>query len=140
MKIFLDTNIVIDFLTGRQPFVEDAIKIFQLSQRQGYSLLVSDLSLINVAYICRKNFTKQQIYSALAKLTKFVTVVSIGSQSVKKAINIQAEDFEDAAQCFCAVRCKADCIVTRDTEGFRGIYYIKVMGPKELLHSLDAKL
>ena len=29
MKVFIDTNILIDFLAARQPFAEDAIALFQ---------------------------------------------------------------------------------------------------------------
>lgn len=31
MKVFIDTNILIDFLAARQPFAEDAIALFQLT-------------------------------------------------------------------------------------------------------------
>ena len=35
MKVFIDTNIMIDFLENRQPFASDAIRIFELSQLLG---------------------------------------------------------------------------------------------------------
>lgn len=57
MKVFIDTNIMIDFLENRQPFAEDAIRIFELSALTQIELYVSDLTIANVRYITHKKIS-----------------------------------------------------------------------------------
>lgn len=58
MKVFLDTNILLDYLLGREPNVGDAITLFQLANSKLLTLLVTDLSIANIAYITRKSIEK----------------------------------------------------------------------------------
>ena len=57
MKVFIDTNIMIDFLENRQPFSEDAIRIFELSATHQIDLFVSDLTIANIRYITQKSIS-----------------------------------------------------------------------------------
>ncbi len=47
MKIFLDTNIVIDYLSNREPFGEKAKQIFYLSESPDVELCVGNVSIDN---------------------------------------------------------------------------------------------
>lgn len=42
-KLFIDTNIVLDLLAKREPFFEDAAKLFSLADKKKVKLLVSSL-------------------------------------------------------------------------------------------------
>ena len=54
MKLFLDTNIVVDFYAQRDPFFSSAWKIIELAERGLVDIVVSSLTIINLAYILRK--------------------------------------------------------------------------------------
>lgn len=54
MKVFLDTNILIDFISGRKPFVDEALVLFQLADDKEIELMVSDLTIINIVPILRR--------------------------------------------------------------------------------------
>jgi predicted nucleic acid-binding protein len=43
-KIFVDTNIVIDLLSGREPFFEEAATLFSLADKKRIELIVSSLT------------------------------------------------------------------------------------------------
>ena len=50
-KVLLDTNIVIDLLAKREPFYQEAAKLFTLADRKVLNLFVSALSFANVNYV-----------------------------------------------------------------------------------------
>ena len=68
MKVFLDTNVVIDFLAKRELFFEDAERIFSLAEDPAYELCISALSFTNIAYILRKHTSSTQLLSLLDSL------------------------------------------------------------------------
>lgn len=43
MKLFLDTNVIVDLLESREPWVQDVMVLFQLAVEKKVELLVSDL-------------------------------------------------------------------------------------------------
>ena len=61
MKLFLDTNIVVDFYAQRDPFFSSAWKIIELAERGLVDIVVSSLTIINLAYILRKGYDKPKI-------------------------------------------------------------------------------
>lgn len=51
MKVFVDTNILIDLVCERQPFVEAARRLFAMGYQGRAQLMVSALSIVNTIYI-----------------------------------------------------------------------------------------
>lgn len=54
MKIFVDTNIIIDALASRKPFFNDAEKIFVLAANERIEAFISASSVTDIYYILRK--------------------------------------------------------------------------------------
>jgi len=52
-KVWLDTNILIDFLTQRDSFGENATKIFTLAEDREIDVYMSILSFVNTYYILK---------------------------------------------------------------------------------------
>ena len=59
MKILVDTNIVIDALTGREPFREPAEQIFMLAANQIEDMYITASSATDVYYLIRNICTIQ---------------------------------------------------------------------------------
>lgn len=74
MKLFLDTNVVMDLMAYRTPFVYGALRIFQLGSNDTYQLFASDLTFANVAYLLRKLMTLDELYSKLSILRTYLQV------------------------------------------------------------------
>lgn len=117
-KLFLDTNIVLDLIENREPFVKDAALLFQLGRNKECELFVSDLTFVNIAYITRKIYPKERLYSVLSKLRSFLTIVGGGGVVVDQVLKLQADDFEDAMQYYAACQVEADYIITRNKKDF----------------------
>ena len=48
MRLFLDTNVLIDVVMNRKPWVDDALVLFELANQRKLSLFAVDLSFINI--------------------------------------------------------------------------------------------
>ena len=132
MKVFIDTNVMIDYLENRQPFATDAIRIFELAAMRRISLYVSDLTIANVRYITRKKISLTDYYRAMLSLMEFIHVTSIGECSVQKALELKANDFEDALQYYSAKNAGMDMIVTRNASDY-SFAEIPLFTPSEFL-------
>lgn len=132
MKLFLDTNVVMDFMACRSPFVYDALRIFQMGNDGVHQLFASDLTFANVAYLLRKSMPLDELYSKLSILRVYLHVAGMGEQAVDEALRLRHKDFEDALQYFAARQIQADCIITRNKKDF-DISDIQVYTPGEFL-------
>lgn len=134
MKLFIDTNVVLDLLQYREPWINDTIVLFQLAKEKKVELIVTDLTFVNVVYIAGKNFEKKKLYETLVGLKKLVSVIPIGDACIEQALNGEFPDFEDATQYFAAKREHVDYILTRDENGFK-ISDIPVMNVTDFLNN-----
>ena len=72
MKLFLDTNIIIDVIANRQPWVREALILLELAKRGRVTLITSDYSFINVAYVTRKLYSKEELCQLLKGLCNYI--------------------------------------------------------------------
>jgi predicted nucleic acid-binding protein len=113
MKLFFDTNIIIDVVSKRSGYAE-SFKVLELTDA-GY---VSTISIADVMYILRKYNGHNEVSIALQNLLKIVTVAAVIEDDLMYAFSSDMTDFEDAVQASCASRIAADFIITRNTKDF----------------------
>ncbi|HQC07087.1 MAG TPA: PIN domain-containing protein [Kaistella chaponensis] len=134
-KIFLDTNIVIDFLGERANFYQPAAKILTLADQKKIEIYTSPTSISNTYYLLSR-FENTKI--ALEKIRKFKVLCSISmmdDEVIEKAINSNFKDFEDAMQYFSALASNCDLIVTRNEKDFKNAL-IPVLNGESYLETL----
>lgn len=132
MNVFLDTNVVIDFVCKREPFFTDAKYIFVMHERGKIECCVSVLTIINCAYIMRKVFDKNAVMRVIGLLCKQFEVTAIDKSIIMDAVQKQTYDFEDTVQYLSALPYQPDVILTRDKKGFADLG-ILVMTPAEFV-------
>lgn len=133
-KVFLDTNVALDFLLRRPLFVQDAADICALTQTGDVCLFLSALSFSNMAYILRKDMQREAIYASMESLRIIANVSPVGQGELDAALALRARDFEDALQYYSALSVGADCIVTRNKKDY-AFAEIPVMTPSEFLQT-----
>ncbi|MDR7750868.1 hypothetical protein RIU07_10700 [Riemerella anatipestifer] len=50
-KLFVDSDVVIDFFTDREPYVNPASELFELNEQGKVKLFLSAVSINNIYYI-----------------------------------------------------------------------------------------
>lgn len=132
MKLFLDTNILIDVIANRKPWVDEALVLLELAKQKKLTLIVADFSFINLAYITRKLFTQEELYALFSDLCLYVKVVEVGGMIIKKSFQKRWKDMEDCVQYLVAKREEADYLITRNEKDFSDSD-IPVLNPSEFL-------
>ena len=131
-RIFIDTNVIIDVLMQRDGYLSSA-RVLALAKNEDTTLFVSVLTMANLAYILRKSLKGDSFYAEMRKLSCLVNVADTTNNHFLSAIDLQAKDFEDALQYYCAISNECDIIVTRNKKDF-AFSSISVLTPEELLH------
>ena len=135
-KIFVDTNIVIDLLSKREPFFEEAAMLFSMADKNLIELSVSSLTIANTSYALLRQLNANTAKSVLRKLRLIVKVLPLDDKIIGLALNDEAfSDFEDGLQNFTAIENEQDLIVTRNLKDFKHSK-LPVMTAKQFLESL----
>ncbi|MBQ4200580.1 MAG: PIN domain-containing protein [Kiritimatiellae bacterium] len=137
MKVFFDTNILIDFLAEREPFVDDAALILGMCEQKEISGCFTALSACNIVYVLRKSFDGGELRNRVTELSEILEMIDTRSVEVKAALTSGDSDFEDAVQRICAEENSVDVIITRDKTGFAS-KKISVMNPTEFIDKIEA--
>ncbi len=138
MKIlFVDTNVLIDFLANRKPFSICAAKLFTLSLSNKVKLYISAVSYNNIYYILRQSLSHKETIHLLKELSALTTIVDVSKKVIESAIASDFNDFEDAIQYQCALSInKVDCIITRDIKDYKKST-IRVMSTEEIISYIE---
>lgn len=129
-KVFIDTNVLIDFLGERQPFYDAASRIVSRADRGEIELLVSSLSYATASYILMRFNPRDVVLEKLRKFNTLCTLTNVGSDVVKRALYSGFADFEDALQYYSAVFEEATLIVTRNKKDYK-LSNLPVLTPDE---------
>lgn len=139
MRILIDTNILIDVIARREPFFADALKIFELCQQEIVDGTIAAHSVVNMAYILRKQFTPDELRQILLRLCKIFQVEAIDLGKLIAALsNRDFSDFEDCLQTQCALNARADYIVTRNVKDFAASE-VPAVTPEDFFNILGAQ-
>jgi predicted nucleic acid-binding protein len=135
VKILIDTNIVLDLLLEREPFVENAILIFEQIEQGKLEGYIAATTITNIFYIIRKTESREVAIAAINRLLTGIQFCAVDRQTVETALSLGLKDFEDSIQLACATLSKLDGIVTRDRKDFVGSN-LPIYSPTELLNQL----
>lgn len=119
MTLFIDTNILIDLLSGREPFKLTSLNFFTKAVKDECELVVSSSSITDVMYIMRKYLDdKTLLRTVVQNLLVGFAIADVTSETIHKAFESPMEDYEDAVLAECALQSKATYIITRDKKDF----------------------
>ncbi len=132
-SIFIDTDVVLDFLIDREPFSSFASIIFTQSEENNIKTYISPLTISNSYYILRKLASHKKVIESLRKLLTITNITSISKKDVVLALNSKFNDLEDALQHFSAIsHSKIDVILTRNIKDYKNSE-VPVMSPEAYL-------
>ena len=132
MKVFLDTNVIIDFYAQRDDFFRPAAIIIDLAIKKQLELCVSSLSFVNAFYVLGRTYKVEDLYGKLSFLSNLCSITSVGGADIRYGLNNRSLDFEDTVQYISAKSIQPDVIITRNIKHFKGLDLI-VKTPIEFL-------
>jgi len=136
MRVLLDTNIMLDFLLVREPFVNDADALFAAIESQRIEGFVTATTLTDIFYIVRRETRSiDRAREAVSRSMALMQICPVNRRILEAAFASNLSDFEDAVQLACAIAQSLDAIVTRDPQGFAGAS-LPILSARELLAQL----
>jgi predicted nucleic acid-binding protein len=137
-NLFIDTDVIIDFLIDRKPFSREAAIIFTLIEHKKLKGFSSSLTFSNLYYVLRKIESHNRVISKLDSLSKIVGILKVEEQTIRNALASGFPDFEDSIQYFSAADSKKiDVIITRNIKDFKKSE-IPVMTPGDYLKTASS--
>ena len=118
MRLFLDTNVLIDFYAQREPFFQDAKKLWIASYFKDVELLASTQSFVDAENILKRAVPLQVLRGMMAASLEHLRVCSPEPNDLADGLSSQWSDLEDFLVARCAQSQGADYLITRDTKGF----------------------
>lgn len=137
-RLFLDTNIIIDFLGEREPFYEAAAKIATLADRGDIEIFISALTYPTVFYLLSRYEDKAAVKEKIRKLKVISETVDLTDRILEKGLSSVFTDFEDSLQYFSALKSDCHILITRNGKDFKGSE-IPVLTGEEYLQSRKNK-
>jgi len=119
VRVYFDTNIIIDILKCREPFFENSNKIFMLAAEEKIEGIVGTSAITDIYYIIRKQYadTKTAV-KFIFDILEIIKPVDTLVNDVFLAAGLDFTDFEDSVITAIAQREKADYIITRNTKDY----------------------
>lgn len=120
MVILIDTNVILDALLKREPYVNEAQIIITKCANQEITGYLAAHSLPNLFYILRKSYSQQERREFIRNLCDIFYISDLNVEKILSAADNEAfTDFEDCLQEECAVEIMADYIVTRNPADYK---------------------
>jgi len=136
-KLFVDTNIVIDLLSRREPFFEEAAELFSLADKRQVELSVSSLTIANTSYTLLRQVDSNKAKSVLRKLRLILKVLPLDDKIIGLALNDETfSDFENGLQYFTAIEGEQELIITRNLKDFKNSK-LPTMTAKQFIETIE---
>ena len=119
MRVLIDTCVIIDALQSREPFKENAEKIFLHAANQSFDGFITAKSVTDIYYLThRLTHSDSKTRKILSNLFVLFDLLDSTGLDCRKAISSNMTDYEDAIMAETALRSKMDCIVTRNLKDY----------------------
>lgn len=132
MMVLIDTNVVLDVLTKREPYYEFSASLLKLCGIQITGCIAASQTT-DIFYLLRR-FGKdaQSAKDIVKKLTDNLKVLDITEADVQNALTSAMPDYEDSILACCAKRQKVEYIITRNERDFK-LSQIPALSPQAFL-------
>lgn len=136
MRVLIDTNVVLDVLLARIPFVESASRVFALVEQSKIEASLCATTVTTIHYLLTQSLSRDEGRRSLRGLLELFEIAPVNRPVIEQALQSKIEDFEDAVLEQAGRLAGVEAIITRNTKDFRKSS-IKALDPTELLLALE---
>ncbi len=132
IKIFLDTNFLLDVVDARRPQSEQAQAIIGSIESGEFQALVSPTSLNDFYFVARKAYGDAASREWIRLFLEVIFVAPLDGTTCSMALDSSEPDYEDAVIRVLAESNACSYLVSRDAEAFVGSSAARIE-PKEFV-------
>lgn len=131
MKAYIDSDVILDVLLGREEFLSSSSRIMnncEIREIDGHTTI---LALANIFYILNR-YNSANAKKAIQTLREILEILPVTDLELGKALNSDFKDVEDGMQYFTAEHHGCEIIITRNKKDFAQSR-LRVLTPDEYL-------
>jgi predicted nucleic acid-binding protein len=118
VHLFVDTNVVLDFVLDRKPFCIESDSLFRMRDDGKVVIYISSLTLSTISYFADKN--KLNTKAIIARFLHWFHIIDLEASFFDQVLNSKFTDFEDGLQYFSAINAgSVEAIITRNEGDFK---------------------
>lgn len=133
IKVLFDTNVILDIALERDPFFEEAVKLFELIDIREITAFITATTITDIYYISKKIKGHKASIEFITNLVEVVNILGIDKEIIINAIAREMKDFEDSIQVSASEFNKLEYIITRNKPDFHSISTLKILTSAEIL-------
>jgi predicted nucleic acid-binding protein len=119
IKVFVDSDIILDLLAQREPYFEYAAKLFTLIDQKKIKAYTSPIIFANLHYLIKKLTSNTAALKSLRKLKTLMNILPVDERIIEQALNSEFNNFEDAIQYFTAINSGINHLLTRNKVDYK---------------------
>ncbi len=136
MKAYVDSDVILDVLLGRDAFVCESGQILDLCETHKITGCTTAFAIANIYYILAR-YDVKNVKKAVKLLRTILDVLPVSDHEIGRSLDSGFKDFEDGVQNFTAENHGCDVIITRNKKDY-AYSRLQVVTPDEyLLHGLE---
>jgi len=136
LRVIVDTNVVLDVLLDREPFVKAAVDVFCLVEESRIDAFLCATTITTIDYLLTQSLPASKARDTLRRLISLFEITTVNRPVIERAIGSKIRDFEDAVLVESGQMAGVDSVVTRNTKDFAGSV-LKVFDPNEFLSQIN---
>lgn len=136
MRVLIDTNVVLDVLLAREPFVSDSNACFLQVEDGKLQGFLGATTITTLDYLLSNALGAVASRLHIGRLLNQFEVAPVNRMVLSAALASKQKDFEDAVLAEAARGCGVESIITRNAKDFVGSG-LNIYTPREWLASQD---
>lgn len=139
MKVLIDTNVIIDALTSREPWNKSAETIFIMAANHMMDMYITASSATDIYYLVKKYLhSADQAKQVMEKLYSLVGILTVSGVECIDALASSVSDYEDAVVERVSVKADMDYMITGNVKDYQqGM--IKAISPDDFIALINGK-
>ena len=137
MKTLFDTNVILDVLLDREPYVDDASYLLSKVEQSEIIGFICTTTVTTIHYLATKALGPQAASQHIQSLLSLFVIAPVNRLVIENAASSKFKDFEDAVLHEAACHAGAKYIVTRNIADFKQSK-LPVFGPKEFINAIES--
>jgi len=119
LKILFDTNIILDVLLNRAPFVDLSANLVSSVENRTIEGYLCATTITTLDYLISKARNREIARVEIQKILTLFQIAEVNSTVLSLAINSKFTDFEDAVQYYSGQYSGVNGLVTRNTKDYK---------------------
>lgn len=133
----MDTNVIVDALTSREPWKESAEKIFLMAANCVVDAYITASTVTDIYYLVRKYLhSTEQAKRVMGKLYSLMEILTVTRNECVDALASAVNDYEDAVIERTAAKADMDYIITRNVKDYQN-GMIKAILPNDFITLME---